>query len=322
VTARVPALTALTAAETRARLGYRAAVEALEAALRAGADPATDSPRASASFGQGEVLVMPARVGDAVGVKVVTVTPGNASRGLPRVQGVHLVFDPVTLAPTAILDGATLTAVRTPAVSLVGIRPALALRSGALRVVVFGAGPQAIGHVEALQEVVAPIRPLESVTYVARRERPCPPGFPGAELLQAAHHDDVTDRLARADLIVCATTARTPLFDSGTLPDHAVVVAVGSHEPDARELDSALLGRAQVIVEDVATARRESGDVVLAIEDGSLDPQGLLSLRDVVTGRVSVVPGTPVVVKTSGMSWEDAVVGQVALQPANPSHPA
>jgi ornithine cyclodeaminase/alanine dehydrogenase-like protein (mu-crystallin family) len=315
VTARI---LVLTGAETRARLGYRAAVEALEAALRAGADPATDPPRASASLGQGEVLLMPASVGDAVGVKVVTVTAENPRRGLPRVQGVHLVFDPVTLAPTAILDGATLTAVRTPAVSLVGIRPALALRRGALRVVVFGTGPQGRAHVEALQEVVAPTRPLASVTYVARRDRPCPPGPPGVELLVASHRDDVTDRLARADLIVCATTARTPLFDSRVLQDHAVVVAVGSHEPDARELDSALLARAQVVVEDVATARRESGDVVLAIQDGSLDPQALVCLRDVVTGRVALVPGTPVVVKTSGMSWEDAVVARAALQQPDP----
>jgi ornithine cyclodeaminase len=55
------------------------------------------------------------------------------------------------------------------------------------------------------------------------------------------------------------------VFDSGLLRDDVVVVAVGSHEPDARELDGRLLGRASVVVEDVATALREAGDVVLAI---------------------------------------------------------
>jgi ornithine cyclodeaminase/alanine dehydrogenase-like protein (mu-crystallin family) len=313
MTARIPVLTA---AETRARLSYRTAVDALEAALHAGADPSADPPRTSASFGHGEVLLMPARVGDAVGVKVITVTPDNPARGLPRVQGLHLVFDPVTLTPATILDGATLTAIRTPAMSLVGIRPALALRTGPLRVVVFGVGPQGTGHVEALQEVVAPTRPIESITYVARRDRrdrPNPPPPSGAELLLASQHHEVADRLARSDLVVCATTARTPLFDSQVLPDHAVVVAVGSHEPDARELDSALLGRAQVIVEDVATAQRESGDVVLAAEEGALDPASLLPLHAVVTGRAVLSADTPIVLKTSGMSWEDAVVAQTAL---------
>jgi len=311
MTARIPVLTA---AETRARLSYRTAVEALEAALRAGADPAADPPRTSASFGHGEVLLMPARVGNAVGVKVVTVTPDNPSRGLPTVQGLHLVFDPVTLAPAAILDGATLTAIRTPAVSLVGVRPALALRTGPVRVVVFGVGPQGTGHVEALQEVVAPTRPIEATTYIARREQPCPLRPSGVELLLASQPDEVADRLARSDLVVCATTAREPLFDSRVLPDHAVVVAVGSHQ-HARELDSALLGRAQVIVEDVATARRECGDVVLAVEEGALDPASLVALHAVVTGRAALSADTPIVVKTSGMSWEDAVVAQTALYP-------
>ena len=80
--------------------------------------------------------------------------------------------------------------------------------------------------------------------------------------------------LRAADVVVCATTARTPLFDSTLLTDDVIVIAIGSHEPDARELDGALMGRAQVVVEDVATALRECGDVVLAIADGrSLAPK-------------------------------------------------
>ncbi|SFR70893.1 ornithine cyclodeaminase [Agromyces sp. CF514] len=332
----------LDAAATRARLGYRSAVEALEAALLAGFDPATDVARSAVPLGTAEALLMPSAVGDAVGVKVLTVAPGNPSRGLPRIQGVHLVFDAVTMAPALVLDGAALTSVRTPAVSLAAIRRALAARAGsraasrdalrdatsgadhlgALHVVVFGTGPQGVAHVEALREV-CPELEIGSVTHVARHAPADPAVLQGADFVAAADAASVTRALAEAGLVICATTAREPLFDSSVLGDDAVVVAVGSHEADARELDSALLARATVVVEDVATALREAGDVVLAVHDGLLDPASLVPLSGVVTGRAGEAEGgaavgaaagmRPFVVKTTGMSWEDAVVGSTAL---------
>ncbi|GAA1823931.1 ornithine cyclodeaminase family protein [Agromyces salentinus] len=309
----------LDAAATRARLGYRGAVAALEAALLSGFDPATDVPRTAAPLGGAEALLMPSAVGDAVGVKVLTVAPGNPALGLPRIQGVHLVLDPATFAPALILDGAVLTGVRTPAVSMVGIRRALDARVAAagtpLSVVVFGTGPQAVAHVEALREV-CPDLAIGAVTHVARRPPAEPASLNGSAFVEASDAASVADLLGRAGFVVCATTAREPLFDSAVLRDDVVVVAVGSHEADARELDSALLARAVVVVEDVATALREAGDVVLAVRDGSLDPESLVPLAEVVSGRWAAEATTrsqPFVVKTTGMSWEDAVVGATAL---------
>ena len=114
--------------------------------------------------------------------------------------------------------------------------------------------------------------------------------------------------------MVCATAARTPLFDSDVVRDDGVVIAVGSHEPDARELDASLLGRATVVVEDVATALREAGDVVMARRDGTLDPSQVLPMRDVVTGSVQPPVDRPLVFKSVGMSWEDLVVAQAVLE--------
>jgi ornithine cyclodeaminase len=89
-----------------------------------------------------------------------------------------------------------------------------------------------------------------------------------------------------------------------------VVAAVGSHEPDARELDASLLGRAAVVVEDVATAMREAGDVVLAIAEGALSAADLVPMRDVVIGAVTVPADRPLVFKGVGMSWQDLVVAE------------
>ena len=103
------------------------------------------------------------------------------------------------------------------------------------------------------------------------------------------------------------------MFDSELLPDDVTVIAVGSHEPDARELDARLLGRAQVVVEDVDTALREAGDVILAIADGLLSPSDLVSMRDVITGAATVTADRTVVFKSVGMSWQDLVVAEAVL---------
>jgi ornithine cyclodeaminase/alanine dehydrogenase-like protein (mu-crystallin family) len=104
------------------------------------------------------------------------------------------------------------------------------------------------------------------------------------------------------------------VFDSTLLRDDAVVIAVGSHEPDARELDAALLGRATVVVEDVATALREAGDAVLAIAEGALTADDLVPMRDVVTGAVTPPADRPLVFKSVGMSWQDLVVAEAVAR--------
>jgi len=103
------------------------------------------------------------------------------------------------------------------------------------------------------------------------------------------------------------------LFDAALVADTAVVLAVGSHEPDARELPAALLARATVVVEDPGAALREAGDVVLAIADGALTAADLVPMRDVVVGTALPDPARPLVFKSTGMSWEDLVVAEAVV---------
>jgi ornithine cyclodeaminase/alanine dehydrogenase-like protein (mu-crystallin family) len=299
----------LDAATVRALLPPAGAVAAIEAALRAGLDPAADPPRGVVPTVPGQVLLMPSAGAGRAGVKVVTVAPGNPALGLPRIQGLYLLLDPVTLAPAALLDGAALTTLRTPAVSVAAARPALERGDGPLSLAVFGAGPQAVAHVETLAAVLAGRRPLRRVTYlVARDAGRAVPVLDGTatDVLLAAEASART--VASADVVVCATTARQPLFDGSLVHDDAVVVAVGSHEPDAAEVDAALAGRAQVVVEDVPTALRENGNVVRAVDAGLLAAADLVPMRDVVTGRTRPAAGRPVLFTSTGMAWEDLVV--------------
>lgn len=283
-----------------------AAVQALLTALRRGLDPRGGIPRTFETLNNGELLLMPAESDTAAGIKVLTVAPGNPERGLPRIQGLYILFDRATLAPRALLDGIAITNIRTPAVSLAAIRDAVLRSTEPLDVVLFGAGPQADAHLATLRAVLGSLRSVASVSTIVRApDRVASALGAGSPEAEAA--------VRRAGLVICATTARTPLFDSNELRDDAVVVAIGSHDPDARELDSALMGRAQVIVEDEATALRECGDVVLAVADGSLDPARLIPLSAIATGTTVLDARTPVVFKSSGMPWEDLVIAEAAL---------
>ena len=293
------------------------AARAVTAALAAGLDPAQDAPREVVDLANGQLLLMPSETATAVGLKAAAVAPGNPAKGHPRVQASYLLLDRDTLALTALVDGTALTTLRTPAVSMAALLPLVDRLPAPVSVLVFGAGPQGTGHVEALAD--CPGVELGRVRFAVRdvdRARELLP--PGTELVAPA---DVSAAVRPADVVVCATTARTPLFDAADVRDDAVVLAVGTHEPDARELPGALLGRATVVVEDVAAALREAGDVVLAIEEGHLDADRLVPLADLVTGRARPDTRRPVVFKSTGMSWEDLAVAE-ALVRAHRARPA
>jgi ornithine cyclodeaminase len=292
----------ISADDVFARLGFGAAIRAVQRDLRGGLDPAGDFSRSILDLAHGQLLLMPTQSPEFVGVKVATVTPGNQALGRARIQGVYLLMDAATLSPIALIDGIALTTLRTPAISA-AVADILA-PSKVDHLVVFGSGPQAWGHIQAMQA----IRVVGRITIVARD-----PGRAAALALRVkadgvdarvGHADDVRD----AQLIVCATTARTPLFDGSLVPDDSLSVAVGSHEANARELDSALIVRAQVVVEDCAVALSEAGDLLIPLGEGVVDPESLVPMRDIITGSTPVDHGRPRVFKSSGMSWEDLVI--------------
>ena len=273
------------------------AVDALEAALRGGLDVDADPPRSAVAAGGGELLLMPSAAGGGLGVKLVTVAP----QGEPRVKGVFVLFDGDTLAPVALVDGIALTDARTSAVSALAVRH---LAPGARRMVVFGTGPQARAHVKALRAVA----PIEHVGVIGRD--------PARTAAFAAEVGGVVaDGVAGADLICCATTAREPLFGDADASDATTVVAVGSHEPGAREVPGGLVGRATVVVESRASALREAGDVVMALQAGEIEEGELHDLGELVRGEVPIRTG-PRFFKSTGMAWEDLVIAAAALERA------
>ncbi len=274
-----------------------AAIDVLRKSLLDGLDPEAGPPRTVVPVPHGQLLLMPAHWRNYAGVKMVTAAPGNAARGLPRIQGNYLLLDGETLTPLALLDGIALTSIRTAAVSAVAA-DALA-GPDASRLVLFGTGPQARSHLEALSCV----RPIQDVVVIGRnadRAR--------AFAAEVGARVGTVDDIAHADIVACCTTARTPLFDGALLPASATIVAVGSHEPDAREIDETAVAGSTVIVEALSAALREAGDVIQAVQAGAVDPGELVCLADVVSGRHEILQDRPRFFKSVGMAWEDLVL--------------
>src|SRR4051812_27572007 len=176
---------------------------------------------------------MPAAGAEGVGVKLVTLAPGNAQRGLPFIHGVYVLFEPGTLAPAAIVEGAALTALRTAAVSALATHHLA--RPDARRLVVFGAGAQAGAHVAAMRAV----RPIEDVAIVGRdRGR-------ARALVAALAADGVAaavagpEAVASADVVCTCTTSREPPFPGGPLPAGGPVTASGGYPRAIRGLPAA-----------------------------------------------------------------------------------
>lgn len=269
-------------------LPMRAAIDALDAGLRGGL--ATTPLRTVTATPSGTLLLMPAFTPDVLGVKLVTLTEGNAAAGLPFLHATYVLFDGATQAPRAILDGAALTALRTAAMS--GLATRHLARPDARRLVVFGAGALARPHVDAVRAV----RPIEEVVVVTRGR---------------ARGD-----VASADVVCTCTTSPTPVFDGADLPAGVHVNAVGAYTATTRELDGpTLAGAAAIVVETEEILRAECGAVLLALEEGALAHVGQVhDLRRMLEGdplRVSDADRT--VFLSSGAAFEDLVVASAAV---------
>ncbi|MBN8998703.1 MAG: ornithine cyclodeaminase family protein, partial [Rhizobiales bacterium] len=208
-----------------------------------------------------------------VGVKIVTVFPGNAARGAATVQGAYLLLSGETGAPLALIDGPRLTLWRTAAAS--ALAADYLARPDARHLVMAGAGALA-AHLVAAH---AAQRPIERVSIWARRRdraealaaRLDRPG-----LAVAAVHD-LDAAVAEADIVSAATLAAAPLIHGDRLRSGTHVDLVGGFTPAMREADDAAVRRARVYVDTLAGALAEAGDIVQPIAAGVLD-------RDAIAG--------------------------------------
>jgi alanine dehydrogenase len=273
------------AGAVHAALPYPALIEALRAAFTAGGEVPVRHHHAVGRPGvePATLLLMPAwQPGETLGIKVVTVCPGNEARGEPSVQGLYLLLHGVTGRPLAVLDATALTVRRTACAS--ALAASYLARRDSRHLVLIGAGALA----PHLARAHAAVRPIERVTIWNRtRERAAALAAElGAGGLRAEVADDRAAAVARADIVTCCTMSSAPVLQGAWLPEGCHVDLVGAFKPDMRESDDEAIRRARVFVDTRSGAFAEAGDIVQAIASGALAETDVAAdLFDLCQGR-------------------------------------
>ena len=287
-------------------LNYRAVADSVEKILHAKAEGTASAPeRLHASLANGGVLLlMPATDERLTVTKRVTVHPQNAAFGRPSVRGDVVVIDTRTGERLAMLDGATVTAVRTAAVSAVAARWLAPDPSGEM--LLFGAGVQAKAHLEAFAEIHGTRCVHICSQSSTRAESLCEYGRSLGMRVDVV--EDAREVLPQVRLIIAATTSRTPVVAeevvSGTF-----VVAVGAY---TAELSPKLVRRATnpdsiLVVDTFEGARHEAGDLIQA----NVDWDRVRSLESVQYGRSQAADVA--VFKSVGHALWDLAAARVAI---------
>jgi ornithine cyclodeaminase len=293
-------------------------LDAVEAAYRDVASGRDRSPlRIHVPLPEGDLLLMPGvREGGAGStVKLVTFMPDNASRGLPTVQAVVAWLDARTGEPQAILDGPTVTAMRTGAASGVGTR--LLARTDATVLAMIGAGAQAAWQVRA----VLAARPIREVRVYARTptSRDQFATSLAAELgpdVGVSAVPSAVEAVRGADVVCCATTSSEPVFDADWLTPGTHVNGVGAFRLGMVELPPELFARAALVaVDSRAAALAEAGDLVAALEAGLLTEDGFVEIgtvpSDWAAGRD---PEAITVFKSVGLAIQDVAAAELVMR--------
>lgn len=269
---------------------------------------------------KGLFLGMPAYIGgdtDALGMKLVTVYPDNPSKkNLPTILGTLLLCDSTTGQVVSVMDAGYLTAVRTGAAS--GVATRFLAREDSKTCVTFGAGGQARKQLEACHIV----RPFEKI-FVVDINHDLRDGFAGemATLLgcECVPTDDVKSAVEQSDMIITASSSHDPVFDGDWIQPGTHINNIGSHTPDARELDTTTVKRSKFVADLKEANLAEAGDLLIPISEGAVTEDHVYAnLGDLVTGEKPGRENTEEITlfKSCGLAVQDVATATVVYKSA------
>jgi ornithine cyclodeaminase len=305
--------------DTRSALPFPGLIEALRAMFISGceAPPRHHHDVAVPGEPDGTLLLMPAWLpGRYMGLKQVSVFPGNAARGLPSIFGSYLLSSAVTGELLAIIDGGELTARRTAAAS--ALAASRLARTDAAIMLMTGTGRLSANLIEAHMAV----RPLRKVFVWGREPAKAEPIVRRAETLglEAVATTDLAGAARQADIISCATLSTAPLIRGEWLKPGAHLDLVGAFKPDMRETDDACVTRATLFVDTRPGALSEGGDIVQPIASGLITADSVAAdLAELARGSHPGRTGDDEITlfKSVGASLEDLAGAIFAFEKTN-----
>ncbi|HSL31933.1 MAG TPA: hypothetical protein VK900_22200 [Anaerolineales bacterium] len=315
----------LSADEVRQALPMKEAIEAMKAAYAALSSGRAVVPlRTQLPIPGSEALslFMPAVVStaeqSALAVKVVSLFPTNPSRGLAFIQAAVLAFDPETGRALALLEGSSLTAIRTGAAG--GAAIDLLARPESKVVAIFGAGAQGRTQLEA----ACAVRQIKTAFLVDPNPEKAK-AFVGELQGRNGITQDIRvasssrEAIENADIICTATTSKNPVFGDRDLRPGTHISAVGSYTPEMQEVPAETLLRARIFVDSRSASLEEAGELIQPIRLGLFDESHICGeLGEVVLGQISgrQTPDEITYFKSVGIAVQDALAAQVALKNA------
>jgi len=218
--------------------------------------------------GSGHLFLMPgsAREPPVYGAKLISLHPSNPVAGRPAIQGFVALFDAVSGAPIALIDGAEITALRTAAASALATE--LLASPDARTLGILGASVQAASHLEAIALVrnIAEVRVWtrsadKCAQFVARHAR-----TDGVRLRAVASAQEA----AACDVVCVVTAAHEPVIRGDWLNPGSHVNLVGAHTASTREADTSLIVRSRLYVDSIDSAFSEAGDILIPLAEGAI----------------------------------------------------
>lgn len=262
--------------------------------------------------------MMPAYVNasELLGMKIVTVSQRDRASRYDAHQGLVVLFDPEHGSPSAILEASSITAIRTAAVSAVATDLLAEPTAGDLAIL--GTGVQARAHLKAM----ALIRPLRRIRVFSRDvdNRQAFVIYAATFLgLTVEPMPTVRDAIKGADLICTTTSSVIPIVEGRWLEPGSHINAVGSCIPTAREFDTDAMRRVRLFVDSRESALNESGDFVMAVRDGGIQEDGIVSeIGEILVGRREgrASPADITLFKSLGLAVEDLAAANYVLSQA------
>lgn len=253
------------------------------------------------------LLLMPAwNPSKVAGVKIVSVSPENGQFNLPSIQGAYIYLDAKKGSIKAILDAKNLTAKRTAAAS--ALASSFLSRKNSSSLLMIGTGALSINLIKAH----ASIRPIKTVYVWGRSiekarvicETLLNESFSCEPILT------IQEKISEVDIISCATLSKTPLVLGKYLREGQHIDLVGAYKKDMREADDGTIKKASVFVDTFQGGLKESGDIVIPINNGTLNKEDIKAdlfqlCSNKKTGRTSDSEIT--LFKSVGHALEDLV---------------
>lgn len=267
--------------------------------------------------GADSLLVRMAWMGGALGLKAVTIFPGNvqATPPVPSIQGQFLLFDGARGHVEAVMDGVALTAWKTAADSALGCD--LLARRDARTLLMVGAGTQARSLVRAHLSVRPGIERivLWNRTPAGAERLAAELGDTGREVMVAG---DLAAAVGAADIVSTATMAVAPILEGARLKPGTHVDLVGAFRPDMREADDETLRRSRVFVDARETTLHEIGEILIPLRAGVIAEQDIQGdLFDLVPGRAGrTSDGDITVFKNGGGAHLDLITARLVAAKA------